>query len=832
MKVTHALSRQALSIITAAVLSVLPCLAQEQRARGLSTEVNIRSEDGQPIKLYDKSYALLIGVSDYTQGWPKLPGTRVDVTAVRAALERHGFQVVTVENPTSVQLEAAYRNFIQQYGQALGNRLLFYFAGHGHTVKQSYGEEMGYIVPVDAPNPNRDPAGFVAKALDMQVMEVFAKRIQAKHALFLFDSCFSGSLFALSRAVPDIIGYKTSRPVRQFITSGSADEVVPDRSIFREQFVSALEGEADENHDGYVTGTELGNYLQDRVVNYSRNAQHPQYGTIRNPNLDKGDFVFALPKSASSASAATGTPPGTQPAVAPAPRLDPAALELALWDAIKNSKDSEDFKDYLTRYPSGQFAGVAQRRITALNSATNAPPLTNAPPPQTNATETAITKPAASATPTKLAATPAEATHVKAPANSYSTSDDVKVGLQAAREAEPQLPILSDAEITNYVNDVGKRLVSAIPEEYQHPEFRYTFKVINQKEVNAFALPGGPIYVNRGMILAARNEGEMAGVMAHELSHVALRHGTAQATKAQKASILNGIGAVAGAIIGGRTGNAVGQGAQAAVGLYFLKFSREYETQADILGAQIMARAGYDPNDLANMFRNVEQQVSGPDFLSNHPNPGNRSERITQEARAIGSVRNPVQSTQAFARVQARLLGGAAETRRETESKQPQNTGRGPVPLPSQSFQTVNPGLYQMQIPSNWQTQNETTFAPAEAVLGDSNVTHGLFVGAVKQQSTELRAASDQMMSELLKANPHLRQEGNYSRMALSGRAALAIRLTGQSPQTGHVEQATVITTMLRDGRLFYMSFIVPQDEANVYDSTFLTILRSVQIKD
>jgi TonB family protein len=282
-------------IVLPVVLSPQPARSQE---RGLN--VSIRAEDGKDIKLYDKSYALVIGVSDYTAGWPKLPGVKKDIEEVARALERQGFQVTKVENPDSAQLDKAFKTFIDEHGLNVENRLLFYFAGHGHTVKQSYGEEMGYIVPVDAPNPNRDPAGFMSKAMDMQQMELYARRIQSKHALFLFDSCFSGALFSLSRAVPDNIGYKTARPVRQFITSGSADEQVPDHSIFREQFIEAIEGEADSNHDGYVTGTELGEFLQDKVVNYSRNAQHPQYGKIRNPNLDKGDFVFALLKAANA----------------------------------------------------------------------------------------------------------------------------------------------------------------------------------------------------------------------------------------------------------------------------------------------------------------------------------------------------------------------------------------------------------------------------------------------------------------------------------------------------------------------------------------------------
>ena len=141
------------------------------------------------------------------------------------------------------------------------------------------------------------------------------------------------------------------------------------------------------------------------------------------------------------------------------------------------------------------------------------------------------------------------------------------------------------------------------------------------------------MYVNRGMIEAARTEGEMAGVMAHEISHVALRHGTAQASKAQKYSILGGIAGIAGTILGGP---GVGQLAQAPFAVYLLKFSREYETEADILGAQIMARAGYDPRDLANMFRTIEQQGGGGGgFLSDHPSPNDRYARINQEAQYL-----------------------------------------------------------------------------------------------------------------------------------------------------------------------------------------------------
>ena len=324
-------------------------------ARGIKV-VKIIDAKGKEVGLYRRSYALVIGISAYRSGWPRLPGVQEDVKAVRGALKEHGFKVEVVTNATREKLYQAFSSFINRYGQNVENRLLFYFAGHGHTRKQAYGEDMGYIVPVDAPNPSRDPNGFIAKAMDMQQIEVFAKRIQSKHAMFIFDSCFSGSIFSLSRAIPANITYKTAKPVRQFITSGSADESVPDESIFRQQFIAALKGDADMDKDGYVTGTELGEFLQNRVVNYSRNSQHPQYGKIRNPHLDKGDFVFALPKQRSRNV--------KKPDIRNLPNQTTGSdtFELTFWNSIKDSSNPDDYRAYLEQYPDGSFTALARIR--------------------------------------------------------------------------------------------------------------------------------------------------------------------------------------------------------------------------------------------------------------------------------------------------------------------------------------------------------------------------------------------------------------------------------------------------------------------------------------
>ncbi|HGJ64295.1 TPA: caspase family protein [bacterium] len=276
-------------VIALYMIPTLEVYADDQRGF-----IKVRDKDGQEVCLYENSYALLIGVSEYTNGWHKLPGVKNDIPLIKTALEEHGFKVIIIENPTYEKLDQEYRNFINKYGQRPDDRLLLYFSGHGHTMKLAYGADMGYIVPADAPNPNLDQTGFLSKAMSMQQIEVYAKQIQSKHAIFMFDSCFSGSIFDITRAVPANISYKTSRPVRQIITAGDTDETVPDRSIFCQQFIEALKGEGDTDKDGYITGMELGEFLQKKVTNYSKNSQHPQYGKIRDQFLDKGDLVFQI----------------------------------------------------------------------------------------------------------------------------------------------------------------------------------------------------------------------------------------------------------------------------------------------------------------------------------------------------------------------------------------------------------------------------------------------------------------------------------------------------------------------------------------------------------
>ena len=273
---------------------VSPAIAQE---RGI-VPVLIKDKSGNQVGLYKGSYALVIGVSNYGEHWPTLKGVRDDIRVVSETLNSQGFKVLLVENPNYAELISEMNAFIRDYGFDPQNRLLFYFAGHGYTHKPSYAtndpeEWMGYFLASNSPDPKYSHAEFVDNALSMQRIEELALKIESKHVLFVFDSCFSGSIFSMVRAIPGDIKERTAKHVRQFITSGSADETVPDVSIFRRQFVSAIDGEADRNRDGYVTGSELGMFLEETVINLSRRTQTPQYGKLRHRRLNKGDFVFS-----------------------------------------------------------------------------------------------------------------------------------------------------------------------------------------------------------------------------------------------------------------------------------------------------------------------------------------------------------------------------------------------------------------------------------------------------------------------------------------------------------------------------------------------------------
>jgi Zn-dependent protease with chaperone function len=440
-------------------------------------------------------------------------------------------------------------------------------------------------------------------------------------------------------------------------------------------------------------------------------------------------------------------------------------------------------------------------------------------------------------------------TKIVAPKNKYSVAEDVKLGREAAAQVKKELPMLNDERVDDYVERIGRRLAEAVPAEFQHPEFTYTFDVVNQKDINAFALPGGPMFLNRGMIEAAMSEGEVAGVMAHEMSHVALRHGTAQASSGQGAQIGGILGQIAGAIIGGTAGSIISTGSQVAAGAYITKYSRAYESQADLLGAQMLARAGYDPREMANMFKTLAEQGGsrGLEWLSSHPDPDNRYNAIMKESASLRVQGNA--ATGQFQDIKSRLAGmSPAYTAEQIAKGQARSNPtaiatRAPidVPPPSNSYRTSQPlNFLRLSLPSNWREvsggNDGVTYAPQGGYVqsGDNSAfTHGFQIGTTTVKgSGNLQRDTEALIQAFARGNPQLRTTGRYTRDRISGRNALRTNLSNVSEVTGQQEHVSLTTTQLSDGRVLYLIGVAPQNEANAYESAFQRVRQSIQLAD
>ncbi len=348
------LGLRGLAVALGALLPLVSPPDLAAQTRGVSVKVRASEAATAPVveevRLYGKSHALVIGIDDYGAGWPRLGMAVEDARVVAEELRRRGFEVDVKTDLDSFELQQTLKEFFAIKGADPEARLLLWYAGHGHTLN---GE--GFLVPADAP-PANDPL-FKVRALHMRDFGGLMRLAEAKHVLSVFDSCFSGTIFqARAGAAPAAITRKTTRPVRQFITSGDAGQQVRDDGSFREYFLRALRGDekADFNGDGYVTGEELGLFLNQRVTSLTQAAQTPKAGKLHDVRFNAGDFVFVLPDSV----AGTTPPPSVTP---PQPSQD-AAFELAFWDSIKNSTNPADYQAYLQTYPNGRFAALARVR--------------------------------------------------------------------------------------------------------------------------------------------------------------------------------------------------------------------------------------------------------------------------------------------------------------------------------------------------------------------------------------------------------------------------------------------------------------------------------------
>ena len=414
--------------------------------------------------------------------------------------------------------------------------------------------------------------------------------------------------------------------------------------------------------------------------------------------------------------------------------------------------------------------------------------------------------------------------------NLFSVEQDVEIGRQSAVEAERQLPLLRDRNVDRYLNQIIGKLAAKAP----GARYPYAIKAVNASEINAFALPGGPMYVNRGLFEAARSEAELAGVLAHEMAHVALRHGTHQASKAYLGQA--GLGILGGLLgkNGGNTAKIVNAVGGLGLNAVFLKFSRDAEYQADQVGAQIMAGAGYDPVAMADFFELLRSE-QGRDpgkveqFFSSHPSPADREARIRETGRepAVAGSRD----VGGFDRMRAGLRrlapasprGRAAVGRATEPGRRSQDRGRvrragGPAVLAVQRFEQRN-GFFTIEHPDNWRAYAAgsgyaVSMAPDGGVVDTANGQQAMLYGVIinhyapfegeterQQESRQrnyapfedtdqwrgsLEDATDDLVRQIIRSNSYLRaQDGEARREQIDGAASFSVVLSGRSPVTG-----------------------------------------------
>ena len=443
---------------------------------------------------------------------------------------------------------------------------------------------------------------------------------------------------------------------------------------------------------------------------------------------------------------------------------------------------------------------------------------------------------------------------------SVTREQQEQLGLKAAGEVYKQMPVLPDSDpLVQYVRGLGHKLEAVIPKQYSWP---YQFHVVQESDINAFALPGGPVFVNVGTIKAAENEAELAGVMAHEMAHVYMQHSIKGAQKQGTAQGLGQIfGAILGSVLGGPAGALAQLGAQVGAGVISMKYSRADEAQADAVGAIIMYKAGYDPHYMARFFQRLEQQVGpgGPQFLSDHPNPGNRVEAVNKEIQGWPQ-RSYSNDTPQFAQARQRAEGikayNAQEIQQMAKNGQIHNTsspagdGRqtpensaaiGNVTLnqvmPNGSYQTYRGNGISFRYPSNWQVMGggqSLTIAPQAGVAQDA-VAYGMILSALNGNAASLDDATRQLIGGLQQSNPGMRVLGNPQPIRVNGMDGRSVDLSGTSPvrrgSAPEPERDWLVSLATPSGNVVYAVFIAPDKDFSRLRPTYEQMLRSLHLQ-
>jgi predicted Zn-dependent protease len=431
--------------------------------------------------------------------------------------------------------------------------------------------------------------------------------------------------------------------------------------------------------------------------------------------------------------------------------------------------------------------------------------------------------------------------------NLFSARQDVQLGREAAVEVQKQRAIVDSRPVNEYLNAILQKLerstyARTLNRDGSRSEmFPFTIHAVYDKNINAFSLPGGPIFVNTGLIEAAGNEAQLAGVIGHEMSHVVLRHATNQASK-QNLVALPAL--LAGALVGN---SIMGQLAKIGIGLgansALLKFSRTDEAEADYNAAEIMADAGYNPLELANFFEKLEAKAGHPgavmQFLSDHPNPGNRVAAMHEELRYVPRKAYVIDETGEFDRTKDLVHHLPGPGQLHGNYGDDAHAPIAPSERPSSGVRSYRGQSFSLDYPDNWQVYgdqqaNTVTIAPREGLVrgadGQVAVGYGLETSYYfpKSKGVDLDRDTLALIRQLRQANAGMRIGRDGRAIQVDGQPALLTTLYSTSPYRGEREVDALVTVVRPDG-LFYMIFIAPRNEFDQIQGTFENVLRSVR---
>ena len=394
----------------------------------------------------------------------------------------------------------------------------------------------------------------------------------------------------------------------------------------------------------------------------------------------------------------------------------------------------------------------------------------------------------------------------------YSKQQDIDIGKQAAATVRQRYQQVPDRDMQAYIEKVGGRLAKT--PSVTRSGFPFSFTLLNYKEVNAFALPGGPSFVFTGLLKASDNEAELAGVLAHEISHVVLRHGT---SRMSKANLIKGPAEVI-ALLNSLT--VIGSLANVGLGLaldgVFLKNSRDDESEADALGARIMSEAGYDPVALARFFEKLEARGGPgvPEFLSDHPSPGNRVEAVQAEARTFPPrTYSPNNVEFERIRVTSAKLPPAPDFRASNIRVGAANVA---------GYKRLATPQFSVDYPETWLVHgdpesNLLAIVPRDGVtIGESGQV-ALGMGAVvtyffpDPDRSSLTVATGDLIQQLRRVDPGLHDSGTQNDVEVDHQPAVVTQFKSDSPFGG--SETDLLVTVMRPEGLFYLIFISPEQK-------------------